>query len=229
MCGSNDHPNAFNFMKSLKSVVSNDFLQAPLSGNCEIDDSYLLDVTSNCETDFPAPSHDIDSDEEHDFVSSDLPLAEVNGLVYIVGWTCRKFLKNHNCEICREYLLDTKKEFDNNNKFFCHFKAQSSSESPFGGLSVPSDSCLGHFKEVELVVRSVIEKVMLSSKISQNLLSHLCNHNFMMPLQLCSTQLVSTIHLIYVRLKIFSLLKWQNRGHRQKCIKKNRKLHKILH
>ena len=150
----------------------------------------------------------------------------MNGLVYIVGWTCRKFLKSHACEICREQLVDSKGDLDSSN-IFCHFKAEERPESLFGGLTLPSHLCLQHFKEVESVVRSSIEKAMLSNRISQNLMTRLQNHTFVTPLQLCSTQLVSAIHLIYVRLKVFYSLKWRNRGQFTKVYKKNRKLLKL--
>ena len=162
------------------------------------------------------------------FFTNNLPLAEVNGLMYVVGWTCKKILKTHNCEICRTHLLDSKRDLDLT-KTFCYFKTEENSESPFGGLTIPSDSCLQYFKEIESIVRCNIDKVMLGSKISQNLISRLNKHKFKTPLQLCSTQLVSTIHLIYVRLKIFYTLKWRNREPLQRSQKKNRKLLKVLH
>ncbi len=91
----------------------------------------------------------------------------MNGLVYVVGWTCRKFLKSHACYICREQLIDSKQDLDNS-RIFCHVKAEKISESLFGGLTLPSDACLQHLKEVESLIRSSIEKAMLSNKISQN-------------------------------------------------------------
>ena len=150
--GSCDHPTAFAFSKALKSVVNNDLFQSPLlsNRNCEIDESLFPDVTLQCETDFPAPEFD-DFDTEDSFTDN-LPLAEVNGLVYVVGWTCRKFLKSHACEICREQLVDSKGNLDSS-KLFCHFKAEERSEYLFGGLTLPSNPCLQHFK-VESLVRS---------------------------------------------------------------------------
>lgn len=226
--GSNDHPTVYCFSKALRSVVNNDLLQVPLSGNCERDESLLLDVTSDCETDCPAPPLELESDSE-DIFEDNLPVAEVNGLMYVVGWTCKKFLKFHDCSICREHLLDTKQDSDNINKLFCHLKAENNSESPFGGLTIPSATCLQHFKEVEYIVRNSIERAMLSTNVSKNLLSRLSNHTFITPLQLCSTQLVSTIYLIYIRLKIFSNLKWKNKEKVRKSSKKNRKVIKVMH
>ena len=209
--GNCDHPTAYSFSRALKSIVNNNFLQVPLfnNSNCEIDESLFSDVTLACENNFPAPNFD-DSDTEDSF-TDDLSLTEVNGLVYIVGWTCRKFLKSHACEICREELLDSKGDLDCI-KIFCHYKAEERLESPFGRLTVPSNSCLQHFKEVESIVRSSIENALLSNRISQNLMTRVQNHTFATPLQLCSTQLVSTIHLIYIRLKFVYTFKWKNRG-----------------
>ena len=72
-CGNCDHPSALNFMKVLKSVVNNDLLQVPFPGKCEIDESQFQDISSN-----------LDSDTEDSFLD-DLPLTEINVLVYIVG------------------------------------------------------------------------------------------------------------------------------------------------
>ena len=187
--------------------------------------SHFPDVTLYCEANFPAPEFD-DSDTEDSFTDN-LPLAEVNGLVYVVGWTCRKFLKSPTCGICRDQLVDSKGDLENSN-IFCNFKAEERSEYLFGGLTLPSNPCLQHFK-VESLVRSWIDKALLSNKISQNLMTRLQNHTFVTPLQLCSTQLVSTIHLIYVRLKVFYTLKWRNRGQFTKTYKKNWKLLKVKH
>ena len=212
----------------MKSVVNNDLFQGPLfsNDNCEINETLFPDVTLHCETNIPAPDFG-DSDTEDSFADN-LPVAEVNGLIYIAGWTCRKFLKSHACEICREQLVDSKGDLDSS-KIFCHFKAEERPESLFGGLTLPSNLCLQHFKEVESIVRSSIEKAMLSNRISQNLMIRLQNHTFVTPLQLCSTQLVSAIHLIYVRLKVFYTLKWRNRRQFTKVYKKNRKLLKLQH
>ena len=125
---------------------------------------------------------------------------EVNGVMYVVDWTCKKFFETLDCEICRGYLLDTKQDLSIDRMFY-YFKAENNSESPYGRLSIPSDSCLQHFKEVESIVRSLIDKALLGSKVSQHLVSHLHGHTFMKALQLYSTQLISTMYLMYVRTK----------------------------
>ena len=75
---------------------------SPFSVNCEIDASQFHDITSNCEADFHSSPCDWDSDMEETF-SDNLPLKEVNGLVYLFGWKCKKFLKTHDCVICKGY------------------------------------------------------------------------------------------------------------------------------
>ena len=79
--GNCDHPTAYSFSKTLKSVVNNYLFQSPLfsNGNCEIDESLFPDVTLHCETNF--------FDKKKSF-SNNLYLVEVNGWVSIVGWTC---------------------------------------------------------------------------------------------------------------------------------------------
>lgn len=150
--GNCDHPTAYNFMKGLKSVMTNYYSQVPQTSNCEADESYFLDVTSNCDADLP-PS-DTDSDNEESVAS--MPPAEVNALFYVVGWTCKFFLKKHNCQHCREHLLDVKQQLDNRN-LFCYFKAFSNNpDIPFGGLSVPSDSVFKHFHEVEAILQATL-------------------------------------------------------------------------
>lgn len=113
-------------IKGLKSVVNNDLLQTPFSGNCETDESQFHDLTSSCEADFPSPPSDSNSDMEVVF-SDNFPVEEVNGLVYLVGWTCKTFLKKHDCVICKGFLLDSQQELDKINKIFCHFKAENNS------------------------------------------------------------------------------------------------------
>ena len=84
-------------MKGLKAVTSNGQLHGSLSGNCEADDLQFLEIDSNCHPDFPLhPSLDDESDtEDSDEVQQVMAIGETNALFYIVGWTCRKFLKMH--------------------------------------------------------------------------------------------------------------------------------------
>ena len=106
-------------------------------------------------------------------------------------------------------------------------QSSNSSESPFGKLSIPSDFCLQHFKEVEFIVRSSIEKASLQNKLIPKIMSRLHGHTFVTPLQLCSTQLITTIHFKYVKSKVFNFYKWENRRQVNKNFRKNRKLSKV--
>ena len=223
--GNCDHPTAYNFLKGLKSVIINDFSHFSRTSNCEADESYFLDVTSDDrEPDLP-PS---DTDSETEESVENMPPAEVNALVYVAGWTCKKFLKTHNCQVCRELLLDVSQQLDSNNKIFCLLKANySKSDNTFGGLSIPNSSVIEHFKEVEGLLRPSLEKAMLGKRVSQMLLSKLNNHVFKAPLHLCSTQLTKTIHLIYIRLKIFYTVKWRNREQSRPKLRKNKKINKL--
>ena len=187
----------------------------------------FLNLTSTWESDSPL-TPDSDSDSEADnSVMNDFPVAEMNALVYVVGWTCTKFLKNHLCQHCKLNLLDLNKEFDSQNKIFTYFKAESSTASAFGGLSLPNENTIQHFSEVEAVLRSTMERAMLGKRVSQMLLSKLTYHNFITPLPLCSSHLIKSIHLIYIRLKIFYNLKWRNRASPMKQRKRNRKIMKL--
>ena len=120
--GSCDHPSAYNFMKGLKSLMTHDLFSLPSTSNCEADESQFLDVISTWEPDYPlATSSDSDSDSE-DTVVDRMPLVERNALVYIAGWTCKKFLRSHDCQNCRENLLDVSRQFDSSSKMFCFFQ-----------------------------------------------------------------------------------------------------------
>ena len=98
-----------------------------------------------------------------------------------------------------------------------------------GGLSVPNDSVFKHFQEIEAILQSTLEKALLSSRVSQMLLSKVNIHEFKSPLHLCSTQLTEDIHLTYIRLRIFYTLKWRNREQTRPKVRKNRKLMKVHH
>ena len=228
--GNCDHPTVYNFTKGLKSVLINDLLQGPsfLSSNCEADESQFLDLSSTWESDSPlTPESESDSETE-DLVVNDIPVAEMNALVYVVGWTCCKFLKNHSCQYCKSHLLDENKKFDRHQfKIFTFFKAESSSASAFGGLSVPNENVIKHFSEVEAVLSSTLERALLGKRVSQVLLSKLTNHYFINPLPLCSSHLTKSIHLICTRLKIFYTLKWRNKATPKRTNRVNRKIKKL--
>lgn len=152
-----------------------------------------------------------------------MPPAEVNALVYTVGWTCKRYLKRHSCQVCREHLLNVTGQLDSSNKLFCYFKADSKNpDNAFGGLSIPNDSVVEHFREVDGLLRSTLEKAMLGKRVSQMLLLKLSKHNFSNPLHLCSTQQTQTIHLLFIKLKLHYSLKWKNRETQSKFRKKIR-------
>ena len=228
--GSCDHPSAYNFMKGLKSLMTHDLFSLPSTSNCEADESQFLDVISTWEPDYPlATSSDSDSDSE-DTVVDRMPLVERNALVYIAGWTCKKFLRSHDCQNCRENLLDVSRQFDSSSKMFCFFKGENLNvNSDFGGLSIPHASVEEHFLEVEARLRGSMEKVLLGRRVSQTLLSILENHNFVTPLHLCSSHLTKSIHFICIKLRIHYTLKWRNKEQTVRKKRKNRKLLKLNH
>ena len=208
--------------------MTHDLFSVPSSSNCEDDESQFLDITSSWESDCPiATSSDSDSKTE-DLVVDRMPPVERNALVYIIGWTCRKFLKTHDCLDCREYLLDKSHQLDRSSKLYSYFKGESRKVGEdFGGLSIPRQSVEDHFLEVEARLRGSMEKALLGSRVSQTLLSIIENHKFVAPLQLCSTHLTKSIHFIYIKLRIFYKLKWRNSETKGRRNVKNRKLLKL--
>ena len=80
------------------------FFSVPSSGNCEANDSQFFDLISNWQSDDPIATTS-DSGSE-DAVVDSMPLTEMNAILYVVGWTCKRFLEDHNCPVCRENLLD---------------------------------------------------------------------------------------------------------------------------
>ena len=93
-----------------------DLLHCPSSSssNCEADESQFLNVTSTWESDSPlTPDSDSDSEAE-DLVMNDIPVAEMNALVYVVGWTCFRFFKKHMCQYCKLDLLNLSKDYESN-------------------------------------------------------------------------------------------------------------------
>ena len=202
--GNCDHPTVHSFMKGLKAVMNNDLLHGPLSGNCEADDLQFLEIDSNCHPDFPLhPTLDDESDtEDPDEAQQVMAIGERNALFYIVGWTCRIFLKMHKCDTCRQLLVDENCKFDKNENFFTHFKAETKAASPFGGLTLARERVLEHFKEVEQLINVHIDKAMLRNEVSHDLLRKFEKHQFRTPLALCHRSLIQKMHLIYIRLKI---------------------------
>ena len=106
-------------MKGIKATMTHDLFSIPSSGNCEADDSQFLDLILNWQSDDPIATTS-DSDSEEAVVDS-MPLTEMNILLYLVGWTCQKFLKDHDCPVCRRNLLDVNCKLDSSNKLFCSF------------------------------------------------------------------------------------------------------------
>lgn len=58
------HLTAHNFLKGLKSIITNNLIEVTKSGNCDIEDSHYLDISLNWESEFPFLPSDSDSESE---------------------------------------------------------------------------------------------------------------------------------------------------------------------
>lgn len=139
-------------------------------------------------------------------------------------------MKDHDCPVCRDNLLDENHKLDSSSKLFSFFKAESKNkEQAFGGLSIPTENVVDHFSEVETLLRGKLEKALLGKRVTQKLLASIEGHIFVCPLQLCSSQLTKRIHLKYIEVRATSTVKWASSEARSVNIRKNKKLVKLNH
>lgn len=64
-------------------------------------------------------------------MTDDTDVGEVNVVTYVVGYSCRRFLKAHKCEVCRNIFFDNECILDDQCKIFSHSKAVSERDNTF--------------------------------------------------------------------------------------------------
>lgn len=148
--------------------------------------------------------------EECDYYRS--PLPEQNAFKYICGYLIDKCLRKHSCQICEQFATANKKLDESN--IFIHFKAYDTDESTFGHLKTPEEVFCRYIYQLEhLFFRNFNESI--CSNPGNTLYKKLSEiPTFRHP---CSNFPIQYLFKLFIRFRIFYVLKYNNRMFKSNC------------
>lgn len=94
---------------------------------------------------------------------ANVSVLDENAIYYVAGYYCRKFLKIHNCEICKSIILDKEKNLVGEHQLFTYFRQSDVLDYVKEGLLFPANEIYTFLKMIE-VVHSEHFKTLLKSK-----------------------------------------------------------------
>lgn len=225
--GNCEHPTPKGVTTALKQAVTNDLLHPPKSGNCEADDMPFLYMPQENTYFTNLDIAQGESEEECDDVpDTEFDKCEKNAFTYMYGYICRRYLRKHDCQMCRDILIDPKAEFDSDSKMFVNFKAENLDKDPlFGGLTLVNDTVQKCLREVDVIFRGNIGKIKEGQMIAKQLVKLIPQSAYV---SLCTPDKSSVFLETYVKLRILFHYKFKNRALRDETRKKTRKLMKLV-
>lgn len=221
-----DHPTPKGVTTALKQALTNALLHPPTSGNCEVDLIPFLYMPQDTDL----TNIDI-AQEESEEICDDVPVtdfdtAEENALSYLYGYVCRRYLKRHDCQVCRDILVSDRPEFNANDKIFLTFKAINTDKDPlFGGLSVATEEVQNCLRAVDVIFRDKIEKITQGKMIAKKIFTLIPQATY---LSLCTPDNAAKFIDTYVKLRVLFHYKFKNRANRDEARKKTRKMFKVV-
>jgi hypothetical protein len=208
--GNSDNPTAVQFGRAFRKLFFRTLLQHS-TGNCAEDlDHILIPLKSPPKKMTPTePIRNDRSDvfEELDFRELNVGTDKIveNAITYVAGYLASKALKRHKCSTCEVCLVNN--ELDNSSKLFFFFKSYGSKNSNFGGLTVPNDSFISYVKKMEdIIVRAFPDALCLNG-----VLKALMERIPIFKLAQCPHFPSEYVQKLYIRLRIYRILKYGNR------------------
>lgn len=223
------NPTSVQFDRAFKKLFCLNYFQHSDGSNCIDDlDSLLLASTPQQTEVFAkivkgsAPFINL-AIETVDYVNLDI--RERNSISYVCGYLLRKCLDQHECDVCIEYTKNCEKRESDT---FTYFKAYQHTEIEiFGKLISPPEEFLSYISLLEQTFCEIFPKYAAQNNLGIKIKSDLLNcHKFKHP---CGSFPYDFLVSLYVRLRIFSSLKFLNRDMVTSTNKKNYKLANLQH
>lgn len=211
--GNCQDPTAIQFQRAFSKLFLSNMLKNSPNTNCEEDVCELLQKHNDF-LERPTPKDLIhrtvpspvalNGETDYRF---DLPTE--NALVYISGYLLFKCCKKHMCEDLTSELK--KQPSIDESRMFIHFKAFNKTSSFYGNLKVQSDSFYDYVKNLETIFINNFEQN-LNQKPGGTIYDLLKKHPFPAP---CPCFPLEYLLKLFVRFRIFSTIKFNNREFRQ--------------
>ena len=192
--GNSDNPIAVQFGSAFPKLFFRTLLQHS-TGNCAEDlDHILIPLKSSSKK--KTPTEPITDDRSEVFEESNY-----RELIEEI----KKEIKKHKCSTCENHLVN--KELDNSSNLFCFFKSYDSKNSILRGLTVPNQSFISYVKKMEDIIVRAFPDALCSSGVVKALMQR----TPIFKLAQCPHFPSEYVQKLYIRLRIYYILKYGNR------------------
>jgi len=230
--GKCDNPTSIQFARLFKQVCCQALLNPKVSANCEFDLATALatgvSIKAKKGDAIIAPQRSavgvecriLPSLGSHSQTNSCL---EENGLYYVSGYLLRKLLKFHNCEHCELLLTDIEPSFDSKTVYLR--QRAYSTKSGHCAVICASYSFSEYITQCEAIFMTCYEQHKSEYGVINSIVMELMN--IVVPTARDQFPLLKFLRL-FVRMRVYYLLKFQNRAFLEKnAIRKSNKLKKL--
>ncbi len=151
-------------------------------------------------------------------------LVKENSIVYIAGYLLRKTYNVHKCQQCSNLVSDD--DISDDQSALLVFKAYETDTSSFGGLIAPSTSMLLYTTALEDEFVQYFKQLRKTTDIGKDLLKRLMEIRLDVS---CPNFDKNFLLRLFVRMRIYYCLKFENRNLSKTKKRKNRKYLKVAH
>ena len=155
---------------------------------------------------------------------------EQNVIVYVCGYLSRKTMLNFPCDFCYKKQVVSLQSVSEDDNYVFVMRKQFETLSENQGLFAPSADMISFVQNMESVVSVHLEVHMHGTGIIKNILKEM--YVKVTPDDVfCSSCQSSFYYMskLYVKVRLFSVLKRHNQAEKGKGVKRNRKMLKLTH
>ena len=225
--GNSDNPTPIQLIRAYRKLFHVDLLT--VASNCEIDDNKLMAGLQHLD-DKPHIFPSSDNSEPIEILSTDYAsehiqkrIVKANSLAYIAGFLLRKTFMRHKCEACSILVND---DLELCNSAFLDFKAYDGDSSSFGGLTAPSEIMLTYITSLEDLFVTYFKSLKQTKNVAADLIKRLQKVELNIP---CANFDKNFLVKLFVRMRIYYCLKFENQNLGKSKKRKNRKYIKVAH
>lgn len=221
-CGNARNPTPIQFCRAFKKLFALRYFDSADGANCMDDvNEVLMNLTpefdKSCKLvlSLATPTHNPLRVFTSDYTNLKSP--EGNAMIYVAGYLLKKCLLQHTCEVCVNLSYNTENTLSNDEIIFCKLKAYQDSETPFGGLTMPSKSIVEYIMALEGIFVNKFNSLASRESIGSLLKSEFSKIVYIHP---CSKFPLDYFLSLYTRVRIYFTLKFINSDVKTKKLNK---------
>ena len=167
-----------------------------------------------------------------DIFTGGIDLQDSNVVSYISGYLIKKTFDKFKCDSCYDLQTQNRSVLQSDNNFL-FIKHKMYKDLSSKGLAIPSNNFLGVFKKCECKVRQFMPLVVNNNGIAYRLFQLCYDEMKQLPVVHCGEDMcIKSIHYmlkLFIKIRIYHVVKEENRRISQPNMKRNRKFMKVTH